>query len=306
MRKTQWILTVVLGLLIFASCSTNKKTTKEDIFTAEMKKQIMGYPEIIGFEQRVIFPAKLTPEEEENSRIEIIPGRVMYADCNQYGLQGNMLKKSFENGNEYFLFNTNGQVFSTQMACPDDSRREKFVSGETVITEYSSERPLVVYANQNIDIKYSLWKISEAKSIQPDGNKALASEEAKLNASAFKEKTNMVKHVLYLPKLSSEDETNRKVEIIPGKTLLVDCNKHRISGTISVETLEGFGFEYHVFNSDGKFTFTRKACPRAKEKKFVSGETKLLHYSSKLPIVVYTPPDFEVNYKIWETNGKMY
>ncbi|HDG1126883.1 TPA: hypothetical protein PCZ26_000645, partial [Klebsiella aerogenes] len=46
------------------------------------------------------------------------------------------------------------------------------------------------------------------------------------------------------------------------------------------------------------------ACPDGKkEKKFVTaglGDTGLLRYNSKLPIVVYTPANVEVKYRIWK------
>lgn len=306
--KLQSIISAALVLFIFASCGTNKKVAEgKEAFTPEMQKIMEEYPDMVGFERRAIFPAKLTPEEEKSSKLEIIPGRVMYVDCNHYGLQGNMLKNNFENGNEYFLFNTNGQVFSTKMGCPDDSQTEKFVVGETVLTDYNSEKPIVVYANQNIQIKYSLWKSGDEKSVRQNGNGTLATEEALQNSLPFPEKANLVKHVLYLPELNSDEEINNKVEIIPGKNLNVDCNNHRMSGTLKAETLEGYGYDYYVFNSSGDVLSTRKACPDQKmEEKFISSDTKLLPYNSRLPIVVYTPVGFEVNYKIWETNGKMY
>ena len=49
---------------------------------------------------------------------------------------------------------------------------------------------------------------------------------------------------------------------------------------------------------------TMMACPDGKkEKKFVTaylGDNSLLRYNSKLPIVVYTPANVEVKYRVWK------
>jgi ecotin len=51
------------------------------------------------------------------------------------------------------------------------------------------------------------------------------------------------------------------------------------------------------------------ACPEGKKRaKFVTaslGEHRLLRYNSKLPIVVYTPENIEVKYRIWQADEKV-
>ncbi|MHB9054621.1 MAG: ecotin family protein [Paludibacteraceae bacterium] len=306
--KLKTILIAIIPLIVFASCKTSKSVSEgKDAYTAEMKKMMDGYPDIFGFQRRAVFLSRLVPAEEKKLKIEIFPGRELIVDCNQYGLQGKMLKDTFKNGNSYYLFNTNGEIFSTKMACQDDARTQKFVIGESVMTDYRSDIPIVVYTSQYLQVKYSLWKVGDEKTFKMDGNGILATEEALLNLEKFPDKAGYIKHLLFLPELGGNEELNRKVEIIPGKNLFVDCNEHTMSGKIEPGQIDGPGFDYWIFNSTGDYSSTRKACFDQKmQEKFVSGNTKLLTYNSHLPIVVYTPKGFEVNYKIWETNGKMY
>ena len=108
----------------------------------------------------------------------------------------------------------------------------------------------------------------------------------------------MVRHVIDLPE--EPDESTLKVEIIPGKTMLVDCNIHILSGDLTEKDLQGWGYSYYEFTSDGQTASTMMACHEPEESKFVSGKTLLVRYNSKLPVVVYAPQGYDIKYRIWE------
>ena len=110
----------------------------------------------------------------------------------------------------------------------------------------------------------------------------------------------MVRHVIELKKKS--DESLYKVEIIPGKVMSVDCNVHRLMGKLTEKDLQGWGYTYYEFKSDGQTTSTMMMCNKPNENKFVSGETLIVRYNSKLPIVIYAPKGFEVKYRIWKAD----
>lgn len=104
--------------------------------------------------------------------------------------------------------------------------------------------------------------------------------------------------VIYLDQKS--DEGAYKVELIPGKVMSVDCNRHRLSGLIAEMNLDGWGYSYYEFSTDGHVASTMMACNKPNEDKFVSGEPIIIRYNSKLPIVVYAPKGYEIRYRIWQ------
>lgn len=107
--------------------------------------------------------------------------------------------------------------------------------------------------------------------------------------------------VIHLQALADEDAN--KLELIIGKTMKVDCNRHRFGGQITEETAKGWGYPYYVLKSVTGPMSTLMACPpdQKEQEAFVQvrGDQALLRYNSKLPVVVYVPVDFEVHYRIW-------
>jgi ecotin len=107
--------------------------------------------------------------------------------------------------------------------------------------------------------------------------------------------------VIRLPALADEDAS--KLELIIGKTLKVDCNRHWFGGQLVEKIAEGWGFPYFILNSVTGPASTLMACPpdQKEQETFVQvrSDQGLLRYNSKLPVVVFVPNDFEVHYRIW-------
>ena len=112
----------------------------------------------------------------------------------------------------------------------------------------------------------------------------------------------MVRHVLQLPQQG--DESAFKVELIVGKTVLVDeANRYFFAGKIEEETIEGWGFPRYNASKLGPMAGTLMAVdpnvPKVNRFVTIGGEPYLIRYNSRLPIVVYAPEGVEVRYRIW-------
>ena len=107
--------------------------------------------------------------------------------------------------------------------------------------------------------------------------------------------------VIRLPERQDEDAA--KVELLPGKSMQVDCNNTWFSGVLTEQTLSGWGYTYYRLDKISGPASTRMACPPGQPKHDafvpVRDESLLLRYNSKLPIVVYVPGGFELRYRLW-------
>ena len=79
-----------------------------------------------------------------------------------------------------------------------------------------------------------------------------------------------------------------------------------MTGTITEETVKGWGYNYYNVNSTGDIAGTRMACPNNKKtSQFIHIQPQIIRYNSKLPIVLNVPIGFEVKYKVW-TKGNTF
>ncbi len=126
-----------------------------------------------------------------------------------------------------------------------------------------------------------------------------ATEKIEHDLSMYPEPTEeLLRHIIALPE--KENEAGYKIELSAGKIMEVDCNQHTLSGELVEKTVSGWGYPYFQFNTNGLVMSTRMACPEdPMHEEFVQASPLLVHYNSKLPIVVYTPEGYAVKYRIW-------
>ena len=107
--------------------------------------------------------------------------------------------------------------------------------------------------------------------------------------------------VIHLQSLAHED--GNKLEIVIGKTLKIDCNRHWYIGHLSESTVRGWEATYFSLNLVTGPTSTLFACPAKQQEQDafvpVQLDQSLFSYNSKSPVVVYVPNEFEVRYRIW-------
>lgn len=116
----------------------------------------------------------------------------------------------------------------------------------------------------------------------------------------------MVRYVLQLTE--KDDESLFRVELIVGKTVLIDeSNQYFFSGNIETEQIAGWGFTQYKVRNLGPMGGTLMAVdPDAKKiDRFITigGGPYLIRYNSRLPIVVYVPEGVEVLSRIWSASA---
>jgi ecotin len=118
----------------------------------------------------------------------------------------------------------------------------------------------------------------------------------------------MVRYVLQLPK--QDDESSLKVELIVGKTVQTDeRNRYFFGGKIEEETIKGWGFTLYKISKLGPMAGTLMAIDPndLKVARFIAlgGDSYLIRYNSRLPLVVYVPEGVEVRYRIWTAGAEV-
>jgi len=115
----------------------------------------------------------------------------------------------------------------------------------------------------------------------------------------------LARHIITLPE--QESENDYKIEIYVGKVMEIDCNRHWLTGDFTEQDVSGWGYPYFEFSTNGQVMSTLMGCPpNSLHDEFVHGKSELVRYNSRLPIVVYAPPEYEVRYKLWVRNTHEY
>jgi ecotin len=136
---------------------------------------------------------------------------------------------------------------------------------------------------------------------------AAAETEAARNLKAFPPAdAGMTRHVIMLP--SHEQEDSLRVELQIGKTVSTDPhNRYFFGGILREVNIEGWGFTRHVLAELGPMAGTLMAVdpdvPKVDRFITLGGETQLLRYNSRLPLVVYVPEGVEVRHRIWRADA---
>lgn len=131
-----------------------------------------------------------------------------------------------------------------------------------------------------------------------------AQKNMKIDYSMYpKAKDGYEQKIITLKTLPNED--NYSVEIFAGKKTLVDsCNHFFLAGAFEQKTVDGY--DYFNFESNGNVGGTLMGCFDNKSvEKIVHAQSIQTRYNSKLPIVVYVPKGYTLEYRIWKADEKL-
>ena len=77
-----------------------------------------------------------------------------------------------------------------------------------------------------------------------------------------------------------------------------------MDGHFSPREVPGRNYRYWVFSSKGQVMSTRMGCPPGSDRQqFVSAETLLVPYNSRIPLVVFVPEGFEFRSRPFDTRA---
>ena len=104
-----------------------------------------------------------------------------------------------------------------------------------------------------------------------------------------------------------ENEEDFMVEVMIGKKSKVDtCNRYFLGGNLEENNLDGWGYNYYTFSTNGMIGGTLMGCMDNKQvEKVVYAPSEKVRYNSKLPIVIYAPKDYQVDYRIWSASNEV-
>lgn len=165
MKVTRLLLLVSI-LILGASCTSISKQASmqnninsiEDLEKlAKPNHDTSMYPQARKEEKRIIINLPVL-DNEEDYEVELIVGKWKEVDCNQHGLIGKIKKEAADGwGYDYYVFETDRNIMSTRMACPDQKLEKKLIQSPSKKIRYNSKLPVVVIVPEGYTVSYKIW-----------------------------------------------------------------------------------------------------------------------------------------------------
>ncbi|MBU2898328.1 ecotin family protein [Vibrio hepatarius] len=120
------------------------------------------------------------------------------------------------------------------------------------------------------------------------------------NIQMYKEApSGFMRHIVTLSPLVNEYDA--KIELMFKKPTMADCNVKGWFGELTEETVKGWGYRTYTLDDKLPMASTMMFCNEEPELKMLYSQTQgLMRYNSRLPIVVYTPSEVEMDVRVWQ------
>jgi len=108
----------------------------------------------------------------------------------------------------------------------------------------------------------------------------------------------------------SPDPADWRVQLMVGRSVLLDCNQQRLSGELRPQAIQVNGTPRTIWRaSGGEGLSTRMACPadapRRREFLSLGADPVLLPYRVSVPIVVDAPRSLQVRWRLWKAERQI-
>lgn len=121
--------------------------------------EVAPFPEAPpGHVRQAIFLSPL--ENEADAKVELIIGKTIEVDCNNYFFMGMLEEQTLEGwGYNYYVVSELTGPAGTLMACLDNEKTQRFISMNTGnLLRYNSKLPIVVYVPEDVEVRYRIWR----------------------------------------------------------------------------------------------------------------------------------------------------
>lgn len=151
-------------------CSSLTSLLLMSTHAAPEHEQLKAFPEAEEGQKRhvIVLPEK-SRDEEAGFQVELIPGKVLMTDgVNQVRHASRIESRPLE-GWGYSFYEVTGEdlVMNTLMAVPPGAEPvESFVAGTSLMIDYNSRLPIVIYAPVGVEIRYRIWEAGETMSAE--------------------------------------------------------------------------------------------------------------------------------------------
>ncbi|MCK9516756.1 MAG: ecotin family protein [Ottowia sp.] len=149
------ILLLAASLALLSACAQQPTAQAPG---PEVAQALQAFPPAEpGYRRHVIV---LPPRNDEDQRrVELTGGKVMPVDCNVHGMDGQFNQQDVQGwGYTYWTLESEQQVRSTMMMCPDNRKHDAFVQTESVLIRYNSRLPVVVFVPEGLSLRWRIWE----------------------------------------------------------------------------------------------------------------------------------------------------